>query len=89
MKILILWDQFGEAPIEAYLIEPKDAQQRERLMAMHEHFVNSTNTPEDNPVYKFSEMLYNDKTKPLARYKVDWPIKLRESVTIIHCGFLP
>lgn len=89
MKILILWDQFGEAPIEAYLIEPKDAQQRERLMAMHEQFVNSTRTPDDNPVYKFSSMLYDDPNKLLERYKVDWPIKLHESVTIIHCGFLP
>jgi len=88
MKILILWDQFGEAPMEAYLIEPKDAEQRERLMAMHDHYVNDTATPDDNPVYKFSDMLCDAK-KPMERFKVQWPIKLHESVVIIHCGFLP
>lgn len=88
MKLLILWDQFGEAPMEAYLIEPKNDGQRAALLSLHGAFVNSTNTADDHPVYKFSELLYSKK-KPLERFKVDWPIRLTEPVTVVHCGFFP
>lgn len=88
MRILILWDQFGEAPMTAYLITPKDKAQSKRLLSMHEHFINSTKTPQDNPVYAFNELLCAEE-KTLERFKITWPVVLREPVIMIHTGFLP
>jgi len=89
LKILVLWDNFGEAPMEVFLINPKDEKQRKRLMSMQDMFVNGTNVPENHPVNKFSEMLY-DPEEPLAKFKLStWPLVLTEPVTIVHTGFLP
>lgn len=91
MKLLILWDEFGQqarGDMQVFLIEPKDAKQREKLLSMHGKFVNSVNVAIDDPVNAFSELVYQLRS-PLRKYKVKWPIQLTGHVTIIHTGFLP
>jgi hypothetical protein len=91
-KILVLWDEFGgQASADAYrayLIMPESVAQRDRLMSMHNMFVNSSKTPVGHPVNRFSDAVYADNPQ-LERWRVKLPLKIDESVIIIRAGFLP
>jgi hypothetical protein len=90
-KVLILWDEFGQqdGDMKAYLIEPSNEKSRKRLLSMHGQFVNSSRTKDSNYVNEFSDLVYAEDKDKLSKYQVKWPIKLHESVVIVHTGFLP
>jgi hypothetical protein len=87
--VLLIWEEVPEA-IQLFLLEGKLA---DLAVRSHNQYVNSTNTPDEAPVYELNDRIYDSVTGELLLQPLDlsenpYFLLNKGAVRIVRAGFL-